>query len=624
MMQAQSLRKKEKPPYHVGQNVGWILRWAWKERKSIIFLCIASAVCGTALNLVKLLIAPGILEKLEKSAPLPELLTVIALFSLLLIVFSALNMYLPINALYPKIDLRVKILNQVNWKTDVTSFPNTEDPNVLKKLEKAQEITSGNSQASEAIWNTLTDLLKNLLGFLLYLLLLSSLEPILAFVSLAAACIAYFAGKRIHEWGFRHRDEESAYLKQMNEVLKKSSLRVLGKDVRIFGMIPWLEEVYLRAQKAYHSFISRRERIYFWADAIDAVLAFLRNGVAYLYLIAMALGGGLSAAEFLLYFSAAGGFAEWVTGILTTFSTLRTQSLDLCSIREYLDLPEPFLFENGTSIPMRQGMPCEIKLDQVSFRYPGAEKDTLHKVNLTIHPGEKLAIVGLNGAGKTTLVKLICGLYDPTEGRVLFNGTDVRTLNRREYYHLFSAVFQQFSVLETTVAENVAQSTRFDVKRIDACLEQAGLLEKIRELPDGLSTHVGKTVFEDGVDFSGGEMQRLMLARALYRNAPIIVLDEPTAALDPIAENELYLKYSDLTAGHTSVYISHRLASTRFCDRILLLADQGIAEEGTHEELMQQNGRYAELYALQSRYYGKEKPVSDEDTFPGRRDLCED
>ena len=129
MMQAQSLRKKEKPPYHVGQNVGWMLRWAWKERKSIIFLCIASAVCGTALNLVKLLIAPGILEKLEKSAPLPELLTVIALFSLLLIVFSALNMYLPINALYPKIDLRVKILNQVNWKTDVTSFPNTEDPN---------------------------------------------------------------------------------------------------------------------------------------------------------------------------------------------------------------------------------------------------------------------------------------------------------------------------------------------------------------------------------------------------------------------------------------------------------------------------------------------------------------
>src|SRR5699024_1855379 len=139
--------------------------------------------------------------------------------------------------------------------------------------------------------------------------------------------------------------------------------------------------------------------------------------------------------------------------------------------------------------------------------------------------------------------------------------------------HLFSAVFQQFSVLETTVAENVAQSTRFDAKRIDACLEQAGLLEKIRKLPDGLSTHVGKTVFEDGVDFSGGEMQRLMLARALYRNAPIIVLDEPTAALDPIAENELYLKYSDLTAGHTSVYISHRLASTRFCDRILLLAD---------------------------------------------------
>ena len=231
-------------------------------------------------------------------------------------------------------------------------------------------------------------------------------------------------------------------------------------------------------------------------------------------------------------------------------------------------------------------------------------------MDLTIHHGENLAIVGLNGAGKTTLVKLLCGFLDPTEGRVLLNGQDIRQYDRRDYYKLFAAVFQDFSVLSATMAENVAQTrTGIDEARVRVCLEQAGLTEKVRSLPKGLETQVGRDVYEDGIELSGGQTQRLMLARALYKNAPVLVLDEPTAALDPIAEDDIYQKYNEMTKGRTSLFISHRLASTRFCDRILYLKDGRVAEEGTHEQLLKQGGGYAQLFEVQSQYYREGKAV---------------
>ena len=251
--------------------------------------------------------------------------------------------------------------------------------------------------------------------------------------------------------------------------------------------------------------------------------------------------------------------------------------------------------------------PYEFRFENVSYRYPGAKEDTIKNLDLTIHPGEKLAIVGLNGAGKTTLIKLLSGFLDPNEGRVLLNGTDIREFDRRKYYELFSAVFQDFSVLPATIRENVTQSLdKPDIERLWRALELAGLSSKVKSLPSELETQVTRDVYEDGTELSGGETQRLMLARVIYRNSPVILLDEPTAALDPIAENEIYLRYNEIAEGNISVFISHRLASTRFCDRILYLEDGGIVEEGTHDELMSAGGKYAELFEVQSKYYSEE------------------
>ncbi len=605
-------KKKERPRYNMWQNSGWMIKNAWEERKSVLFLSLAVAAGAVAMSLTELFIAPMVLRKVETAAPLSQLLGTILGFALLLMLISALNAYLDQNTMFGRMEGRLSILKKVHYKFDTTSFPNTEDPDALRKLEKAQMAMGNNECATEAIWTTLTDLLKNGAGFLIYLCLLSSLDPVLLVVVLVTTVVGYFSSKRIHEWGYRHREEEAAYLKKMNYICQKASERKLGKDVRMFGMRPWLEDVYRSALTLYYDFIARRERVYLISDVIDVVLSFLRNGISYFYLITLTLKSGLPASQFLLYFNAVNGFTTWMTGILTGLSTLHTQSLDLSVIREFLELPEPFLFEDGKPIQAEPGASYEIKLNHVSFRYPGAETDTIHQMNLTIHAGENLAVVGLNGAGKTTLVKLICGFYDPTEGEVLLNGVNIKTYNRKDYYRLFTAVFQQFSVLDITLAENVAQTVEgIDLERVKASVAKAGLTQKVESLPQGYDTHIGRQVFEDGIELSGGETQRLMLARALYKGAPMMVLDEPTAALDPIAENDMYLKYNEMTKGCTSVYISHRLASTRFCDRIIFLADGKIAEEGTHESLIARGGEYAKLFAIQSKYY-QEGDVLDE------------
>lgn len=490
----------------------------------------------------------------------------------------------------------------IGRKCNMTSFPNTLDVKFIKLKEKAHKSAQSNREATENIWETLTRLLQNVGGFLVYLAILSSLNWVLLVVIAATCVVGFLVSRYSSNWIFRHRDDEETFYVKKSYIRKKAESVELAKDIRIFGLQNWLNELLDRVHDAYLDFRLRCEKIKLLADVTEALLTMVRNGIAYAYLLHLALRDSLSVPEFILYFTAVSTFTTWVMGILQAAEKLHEESLDLSQVREFLEYPEPFRFEGGTAIPKADAY--ELKLEHVSFRYPGAEEDTIHDLDLTVRPGEKLAIVGLNGAGKTTLVKLLCGLFDPTEGRVLLNGVDVRDFNRREYYGLFSAVFQEFSILDVTVAENIAQTNEnIDTKKLWDCIEKAGLTETIQKLPKGLDTHVGRQVYLDGVLFSGGQTQRLMLARALYKDGAILLLDEPTAALDPLAENDIYQKYKDMTAGKTSLFISHRLASTRFCDRIIFVADGHITEEGTHDQLLARGGAYAELFEVQSRYY---------------------
>ena len=605
MEQAKKKKRERplKPKYNMWQNAGYMVRLAWKVReKKVLFVSLAIALLTVALNLIQLYVVPVILSAVERRGPVGELALVIGAFVGGLMLVSAAKRYAEENVMFGRITVRCKIINLINQKAATTSYPNLGDDRFEKLLSKAWESTCANASASEAVWTTLTDLTGSAVGFAVYLFLFSNVQPLLMLAVIATTAVSYFVSLRLNDYRFRHREEEADCERRMEYFSHRASRPESAKDIRIFGLRPWLEELNDKAIGAYVAFHERAEGVCLWGKIVDLVLTFVRNGAAYALLISLVLDGTLDVAGFVLFFTAVGGFTEWVTGILGGLNKLHRQSLDLCAMRECLEFPEPFLFEEGK--PVRAGEGAEIVLSNVSFRYPNAEKDVLHGIDLTLHRGEKLAVVGLNGAGKTTLVKLMCGFLDPTEGKVLFNGEDVRTLNRREYYGQFSAVFQQFSLLAGSVAANVAQSEEaIDMARVASCVGKAGLKEKIESLPEGYETKLNREVYEDAVMLSGGETQRLMLARALYKDAPCILLDEPTAALDPIAEADVYAKYHEMTKDRSSVYISHRLASTRFCDRIVLIADGKIAEEGTHEELMKRGGRYAQLFEVQSKYY---------------------
>ena len=595
---------KEKPKYNTLQNVGFMLGMARRVDKSIPFLCAGIAVATAGSTIAQLLLAPAVLARVETHAPLQSLVWVILAFTGVLFVLYGVKAYLDENADYGRISVRLEIIGRICDKMAGTSFPNILDTGFDKSVEKSVGACSSNQDATEAVWQTLTDLLTNLLGFGAYLVLLSGLHPFLLAVVVVTTAAGYLVSLRTNRWIYQHREEEEEYSNRMGYLRRTCTDRANAKDIRLFGLQPWLGDVWERVVRLFSDYVRRRELHYLWIDGADLVLTFARDGIAYAYLIGLALTEGLPASQFLLYFTAVSGFTQWVRGILDKGATLHRQSQEISRIRETLDWPEPFRLTGGKPLPRDPNLPCEIRFDHVSYRYPEADKDTLHDIDLTIHAGEKLAIVGLNGAGKTTLVRLACGFLDPTEGRVLLNGQDIRDFNRRDYYALFSAVFQDFSLLEASVAENVAQRVEgIDTQRVWDCLAKAGLTETVQALPQGLETKLGRQVFEDGVELSGGQTQRLMLARALYKNGPILALDEPTAALDPLAEDDIYQKYNRMTAGRTALFISHRLASTRFCDRIVFVAGGRIAEQGTHESLLTAGGGYADLFEVQSKYY---------------------
>lgn len=587
------------------QCVQFMLHSAWDTRRRVIFLCVLVILAEVALNLIQLYISPTILNLLEHNEPLSKLLWTIAIFSLLLIFLRGSYAYLRTIDMYPRVDVRSSIINKIVDKSGRTSYPNTLEPSFLKKREKSQNSTNGNNKATEYIWITLSNLFTNILSFVAYLILLSSLNCFLIAVVLIVTVIGFLVSYHINMWSYRHSDEEESCQKVASYICSQLTSVTLAKDVRILGMHDWLSSLWKKCLRALNAYATRREKAYIWINILDVILSFARNGIAYAYLISMTLKQGLSASEFLLYFAAFTGFTTWVTGIMQEFSTLHLFCLDLSIVQEFLNFPEPFQFEGGETPQAADSY--ELRLENVSFRYPGSEQYIFRNLNLTIRGGEKLAIVGLNGAGKSTIVKLLCGLYDPDDGRVLLNGVDIRRFDRRKYYELISAVFQDSSSMDVTIGENVSQTVGVvDSKQVNDAIREAGLEDFIQKIPNGLNTPIGRDVFLDGALLSGGQMQRLMLARALYKNAPILVLDEPTAALDPLAEHDIYMKYNEMTLGKTSIFISHRLASTRFCDRIIYLADGTIQEEGTHEQLLKQNGGYAHLFEVQSRYYQEE------------------
>ena len=448
------------------------------------------------------------------------------------------------------------------------------------------------------------EIIKNVLCYFLFGTIISFVSPWLVVLLTVLPAINWLCVRAYQKYEYGTRARRTDIERKINYVTERASNFAAAKDIRVYGMAQWLREIYNDLFKENDAWLKKLNYRNFVNRIVEIAIILVRDSAAYAVLISMALHGEITIDQFVLYFAAISNFATYIGNIMTAWNEMQSASLKICDFREYLDLPDGSGSGKANADDFISSAP-EITFEHVCFRYYGAEKNTLDDISFTFRPGERIALVGMNGAGKTTLVKLLCGLYRPTSGDIKINGVSVSDFCRDDYYRLFSPVLQDVQTSFFSLAETVAATLGDEVDRLRAeeCMRKAGLGAKIDSLPDGIDTKLDKQVNKNGIELSGGEAQKLMMARALYKNAPVLVLDEPTAALDPIAENEIYLHYRDMTKGKTSLFISHRLASTQFCDRILFLDGGKIAEEGTHDELISNGGEYAKLYEIQSCWY---------------------
>lgn len=329
------------------------------------------------------------------------------------------------------------------------------------------------------------------------------------------------------------------------------------------------------------------------------------RGVCYLFLTMIAAGGGLAAGLLIRYVACFERLTNALQNILHDAQAFLMVARRQSTLFEFLDIKASF-YEGSLPVEKRSDNEYEIEFHNVSFRYPGRQEYALRNFSLKLRIGERMAVVGKNGSGKTTMIKLLCRLYEPEEGEICLNGVDIRKYNYREYMRLFSVVFQDFALFDYSIAENVAAGARYDAQKVRDSLVRAGFGERLCGLQDGIDTMIGKGCDEAGILFSGGEQQKIAIARALYKDSPFILLDEPTAALDPVAEYEVYSAFDEMVGTKTAVYISHRLSSCRFCDDIVVLDKGQVVQRGSHAALMaDRDGLYRALYMAQAQYYEK-------------------
>ena len=597
---------------HLFDEIRFLFRAAKEDAVGVIVFAVTSATATIALNMTILAALPLLFWCAQRRCSPVEWMTVVGVTAVLLLGLRAAVRYTDGALSQSRDRFRTRGGTRLVRKALTVSYPTATDPARASRLNRAAAAMGTHIDAPAAhSWKTLCDLLVSGVGVLLTAALLSGRYTVLLAVTLTTALLGAVVHRAVSELGGRHGEEEQRHRERLRAMSRLASDPRPSKDIRVFGLATWICAMYDTTAAALGAIVDCRARIYTLYTFADAVLTVLTNGIALAVLVRDVTTGTLSIAAFVLYVATVGLLTQSVRGVVSNAATLSRELDSIGAYRAYLETEDAFLTEGG-ALPKRGAHTLELR--DVTFTYPDADKPILKHINLTLRAGETLAVVGRDGVGKTTLVRLLCGLYDPDEGTVLLDGVDVKTLDRRAYYELFSTVFQENSLPAMTVAEIVScQTDDVDHERLWRCLEQADLASTVLALPNEAQTVIGQTANDDGVKLSGGERQRLLLARALYKDGDILLLDEPTAALDPLAEHALYQEYDRMTDGKSAVFISHRLASTRFCDRIIYLKDGTIAEEGSHEELLARGGEYARLFEVQSRYYREGRDPDDDE-----------
>ena len=489
----------------------------------------------------------------------------------------------------------------------------TMDYSLLESAEGQRELAAAKNMAGNPMAGGVNELvyimepwLRNLLGILLYGAAVAVLDwrILLVLAGMTAANCA--AASLVRRYEVQTQKERAQGYRERDYLVRQSDNPANGKDVRLYRMESWFMDSLHTAFQRLWVYRRKRERRRRLGLVSDTLFLALRDILAYTVLVSAFLSGEMDAAGFTFSLGVLSTLTMWLSEFIQTHDNLLYYSIGFNHFRNFMDREDP-VHESGDAKADAVRRPPRVELRDVTFTYPEAKTPAIDHLSLTLEPGEKVALVGLNGAGKTTLVKLLSGLYRPDSGEILIDGVPAEQFDPKAYWELVGTVFQDVSLLPFTIGENVAGRERYDRDRVWDALDKAGLREAVGALPKGLDASLTQQMEKDGVDLSGGQRQRLAFARALLKDAPLLILDEPTAALDPLAEADLYRKYAQETADKTSVFISHRLGSTQFCHRVAYMEGGRITEMGSHQELLARGGAYAKLFEVQSSWYKDKK-----------------
>ena len=609
--------------YGVLSNCKYILRAFLKYRKSMIWLLLLGGIAGASMSYIWTFIEKLVVDIIERQAamenkdimPLVYLVIVTTAVELVMMILNAYaRKKLDIGRYY----VRLCIVRERIAKVLGMEYEMLETPDMLDRLQKAKRATAGNNAGVQGLMQDMHTMMVQFTAIIAAVGIMSTLSPwiVLIIIVLSLISFEYFDYIRIKDKEIMW-DAMAGNWRKLEYMSTVSTDFSYAKDVRLYGMRRWLgsKQKEVNADELRRWKQSRQYWIY--NTIFSSGITLIQTLIVFAWLIYDMLVNDLSIGNFVLYSGSALTFSWNIHVFLQSLGGMRERSSRVDDFRSFMDIPNPD--EGKKTVPVPKAERYVFKFENVSFMYKGQDKYALKNLNLTLEAGQRLAVVGLNGAGKTTFIKLLLRLYDVTEGRILCNGIDIREFDRAEYYRLFAPAFQEVEVFAFKLSENVSMRTddETDKALAEQYLRDAGMSEKLDGLPKGMDTELLKVLYDDGVDLSGGEKQKLALARALYKNAPIVVLDEPTAALDALAEYRLYQSFDGMIGSRTAVYISHRLSSTRFCDNIAMFVAGEMVEYGTHEELLDKNGAYAEMFRVQAQYYIEDESETPSEVLEG-------
>lgn len=598
-------------------NIIYVIKNTVKEQKIFTPLLIFYALCTACSEFIPAVINAMIVAKLEENLTISQLLFMMLIVSIVMLIIYEIEAYTRSQLNWRYFFARTKFIKKILGTLMNMDYELLEQPKVLDAQQKALVTTSGSDSGIQGLLEISVKNFVNVLKVIMALSLVITKNWGIVFGVLGLTILHFIV---VDQTKMRDKlltwDVLSTKWRKIGYLNNVTSNFAYGKEIRLFQLQKWLLKKQKNENDSAHQLICKSQNRWLKANCLNQLIAILQNVILYAWLIHSVINLDMSIAAFVLYLQVIPSFSNALSMLLDDVAETRKKSVQVTDYRQFLDLSEDKSEQKEDELSIKDlgWEQYEFVFDHVSFRYAGQEEYALKDLCLTISPGRRLAVVGLNGAGKSTFIKLLMRLYEPSEGRILLNGIDIRKINKEEYFRLFAPVFQSIELYAFTMIENVTlqKYEESDNERVRKCLVAAGLEEKVASLPKGMDTQLLKVLYEDGVELSGGEKQKLALARALYKDAPVVVLDEPTAALDAYAEYQLYKDFDNLIGNKIAVYISHRLASTKFCDEIAVFENGSLIEQGSHESLMNEEGIYFDLFQVQAKYYQEEGAGTDE------------